>query len=488
MRNKLLLFCLFIWGTFNTLNAQEGKHSLRFRKDSTFKIVQFTDLHWNNTSPKRYKTLKTIKYVLDKEKPDFIIFTGDIIGGELVKDSWIAITKPILDANIPWSVTFGNHDEEQSMNKEDMWKFLQTLPNFIGEKGNVSGVGNNALCIYGSKNVEKIKSVVYLFDSHDYTENYLLGDYDWIKFDQINWYRNLSDKFTAANGGVKMPSLAFFHIPLPEYKEMSQNEILGNKYDGIASSDINSGLFSAMIEKKDVMGVFVGHDHDNNYIGILKNIALGFGQVTGEDAYGRMERGARVILLEEGRASFQSWIRTPSEKKFKFYYPSGLSEITKTTEVLEAKKYKLSKNGVRYKYYEGAVNNTADISKLKVKRSGVMSNFSISSSEQKDHFAFVFDTWIKIPHSGYYKFFTYSDDGSVIMIDGHKIVDNDGGHSPKRKEGIVALEKGFHKMQVLYFEDYMGEKLDVGMSSIHINEGAIPNDLLFIDLDFPPSL
>ena len=36
------------------------------------------------------------------------------------------------------------------------------------------------------------------------------------------------------------------------------------------------------------MGVFVGHDHDNDFIGIDKGIALGYGRVTGADAYGEM--------------------------------------------------------------------------------------------------------------------------------------------------------------------------------------------------------
>ena len=49
------------------------------------------------------------------------------------------------------------------------------------------------------------------------------------------------------------------------------------------------------------MGVFVGHDHDNNYVGLHKNIALGFGQVTGADAYGELERGGRVIELYENK-------------------------------------------------------------------------------------------------------------------------------------------------------------------------------------------
>lgn len=60
------------------------------------------------------------------------------------------------------------------------------------------------------------------------------------------------------------------------------------------------------------------------------------------------------------------------------------------------------------------------------------------------------------------------------------VVDNDGGHSARRKEGTVALAEGFHKLEVKYFESYMGNTLEVGMSSINLPEAPIADDVLFI--------
>ena len=40
------------------------------------------------------------------------------------------------------------------------------------------------------------------------------------------------------------------------------------------------------------------------------------------------------------------------------------------------------------------------------------------------------------------------------------------------------MEKGYHKIEVLYFEDYMGQVLDVGISSIGIPEQNIPAEML----------
>ena len=70
----------------------------------------------------------------------------------------------------------------------------------------------------------------------------------------------------------------------------------------------------------DVMGMFVGHDHVNNYIGIHQGIAMGYGQVSGADAYGKFPRGSRIVELTEGNRSFESWIRTAEGVSYNFQY------------------------------------------------------------------------------------------------------------------------------------------------------------------------
>ena len=64
----------------------------------------------------------------------------------------------------------------------------------------------------------------YVFDSHSYSQIKEVGGYDYIDFDQIQWYREHSSQYTQANGGIPVPSLAFFHIPLPEYNQAATYE------------------------------------------------------------------------------------------------------------------------------------------------------------------------------------------------------------------------------------------------------------------------
>ena len=46
--------------------------------------------------------------------------------------------------------------------------------------------------------------------------------------------------------------------------------------------------------------------------------------------------------------------------------------------------------------------------------------------------------------------------------------------------GKVALDAGFHELRVLYFEDYMGEALEVGVSSRKIKEAVLPEDWYYL--------
>lgn len=449
-------------------------------KNGQFKIIQFADLHWANDSDESPKTIALMETLIKKEQPNLVVLTGDNITFTPAKNGWNALIQLFEKVNVNWTMVFGNHDEEHDMKKTEIYDFLKTSKYFVGEKGNVSGVGNFSLPIF-SRGKSNPSAILYFLDSHDYTGNPKLGKYAWIKNDQINWYRNQSQKFTKDNGNIPLPSLMFFHIPFPEYAKLKDDpSVVGIFKDDVSSPEINSGLFNSIIEMKDVMGTFVGHDHNNNFIGNYKNVALAYGNKTGKDGYGDVDRNAaRVIVLKEGKFAFQSYISTPTENKWLFNYPSGLAEVD-IKNMMKAQNVSPRKNGISYSYYEGHMKSTKELATLKPKKSGTTSQFNINMADAKDHFGIKFKTWLKIPETGKYRFSTYSDDGSLLKINGRVVVDNDGSHGARHREGVVDLEKGFHLLEVDYFEDYMGEILDVQMSSINIPEGRIPEQMMYL--------
>lgn len=455
----------------------------QFRKDHTFKIAQFTDIHWDNASPGCAATIETINHVLATEKPDLAILTGDIVTAVPAREGWKAIAGIFAKAKTPFAVTLGNHDAEPEITRDQIFELLETMPYFVGKKGpDLYGCGNYTLPV-GSSDGKSVAGLIYCMDSNDYPKNKKIGHYDWIQYDQIGWYRSTSDHFTKQNKGLPLPALMFFHIPILEYNNVVGKETtIGVKNEGIASATVNSGIFASLVEKQDVMGVFVGHDHDNNFIGMEHDIALAFGQVTGADAYGDLERGSRIIEMHEGEFSFNTWIRTKSGVQLKYNYPSGLATDDTNVEYLPAKDLKNLTPGINYNYFEGGFKTVGDLASAKILKSGSLKNISLEEATARDSFAFEFKGWIKIPKKAVYRFYTYSDDGSKLLIDGKEVVNNDGSHGAKRAEGKIGLDEGFHEFRVLYFEDYMGSELEIGFSSIGIRECKIPDEYFFVEL------
>jgi hypothetical protein len=343
----------------------------------------------------------------------------------------------------------------------------------------VKGYGNCAVPIFGADN--RLQAALYCMDSNDVQPDRTYGHYDWFHFNQIVWYRNTSARLAEENFGRPVPSLAFFHIPLVEYAELAGDKrTYGHQNEGFASSRINSGMFASFIDMRDVMGVFVGHDHDNEFIGLEKGICLAYGRVTGTDAYGGLVRGGRVIEMYEGERRFDSWVTTPQGKEFAFYYPSGITSIDEEGPYLPAVNVKPKKHGVNYTYYEGKFKKTADIfNNGKKMKEGVLNNFIITEAQSEDHFGYDFRSYIKIPKKGVYYFDIASDDGSRLFIDGKEIIDNDGSHSQEFVAGKVALDEGFHEMRVLYFEDYMGQSLKIKITDRYNSSRILPDDMLY---------
>ncbi len=135
-------------------------------------------------------------------------------------------------------------------------------------------------------------------------------------------------------------------------------------------------------------------------------------------------------------------------------------KITKA-EHWPAVRSSVSENGTDYLYFEGNYFRSEQI-KGTPAATGTLPVPDISVARQQDHFAFIFKGYIEIDEKGVYEFMTVSDDGSVLLIDGKLVVDNDGSHAAIMASGRVALEKGYHSFELKYLEDYEGQELKWG--------------------------
>ena len=307
-----LAFILCIGGA----TAQE----LRFNSNHKFKIVQFTDVHWIYDDPKSEEAAERMREVLDAERPDLVVYTGDIIFAKPAAPALQRALEPAIERGIPFAVTWGNHDDEQDMTRAELSAYIKDMKgNLTLHTEGISGQTNYTLSVKSSDG-RRDAAVLYIFDSHSYSKIERVKGYDWIKHDQVAWYIEQSKAFTAKNGGAPLPALAFMHIPLPEMRDMTQNQniyMVGTRKEMVCAPEINTGLATAMLSAGDVMGLFVGHDHVNDYVVDWYGILMGYGRFTGgKTVYHDIPQGngARVIELIEGSRDIHTWIRIKDGK------------------------------------------------------------------------------------------------------------------------------------------------------------------------------
>lgn len=310
MKKSFFAVCLFFLSS--ALFCQAQVTPLKFNKNSEFKIVQFTDVHFKYGNPASDAALSRIKEVVDAEHPDLVIFTGDVIYGAPADTAMRTVLECVSSRKIPFVVTFGNHDNEQGKTRAELYDLIRSVPyNIQPDRG--SADSPDYILPLKSSDGKKIEALLYCLDSHSYSKLLDVKGYDWLTFNQVNWYRQQSAAYTKLNGGRPLPALAFFHIPLPEYNQATAdaNAILrGTRMEKVCSPELNSGMFTAMKEAGDVMAVFVGHDHNNDYSVMWKGILLAYGRYTGGNTeYNHLPNGGRVIVLKEGKRSFTTWIR-----------------------------------------------------------------------------------------------------------------------------------------------------------------------------------
>jgi cytochrome c553 len=138
-------------------------------------------------------------------------------------------------------------------------------------------------------------------------------------------------------------------------------------------------------------------------------------------------------------------------------------------------------NGVNYAYYEGDWALLPDYTAIRPVATGTTSAFDLSVRERDDQFSIRYTTFVRIPSSstGSYTFYTSSDDGSALLVDGQKVVDNDGLHGTQEASGSISLSEGWHRIVVEYFEQGNGEALSVSWKGPDFAKEPIPANRLY---------
>lgn len=321
--------------TFSRSDAEERKKpQLQMSRDNKFKILQAADFHFStgpgacrdpvpdeskNGCEADPRTTAFFEKVLDLEQPDLVVFTGDQVFGQEAPDAYLALYKvvdPVIKRKIPFAAVFGNHDAEGSASREALMAKMMRLPYFIGQSGpiEVAGEGNYIEKVY-KKNSDKPELALFFLDSHANSPNPKSNPgYDWFKDSQLLWVLNKAREV----GDHDHINMAFFHIPLPEFKNLDNQLSVGQRREGVGASRYNSGMRETFANFRFHVAA-VGHDHANDYClfdkshtrqGGFEQMWLCYGGGAGEGGYGGYGgyiRRMRVFEAEGG--DVRTWKR-----------------------------------------------------------------------------------------------------------------------------------------------------------------------------------
>jgi len=436
---KLFLFlaAIALLGSCRTVSDRQTADAdikLQFNEEGTFRIAQFTDMHlcWNRPELLTV-ALDHMSQMLDSEKPDLVVFTGDIVTGKQADSSWHAVLSRVEERNIPFVVTFGNHDREQDFSAPSLAEIIMSHRGCLNTAYTAT-LDDKSLEIWG-KDGSEVEALIYAFDSNDYSTDRSRGGYGWFTTNQIEDYLKTSRKCTAQNAGVPLPALAFFHIALLEHNE-AYNSMLkaGVRGEGECPGDINTGIFGAFHESGDVMGVFVGHDHDNDYTAVRDGIMLGFGLFSGvtepwgKTTYTHFPGGARMFELKEGERAFTTWKRhyegeEYDRETFNDWKDCKLRKATETHSLMSG--IRMSANGG-----EPVVVPSPDIWK------------NLGGNGK-----YVFDGYLKVPEDGLWTLFVHAYGNSSLTIDDLLIRTDEKAQNRYHE---INLEKGMHPVHIEY--------------------------------------
>jgi hypothetical protein len=211
---------------------------------------------------------------------------------------------------------------------------LQDLPYSLCEAGpeEVAGVGNFFLQIRAPAPSNLSVATLYFFDSHGQKSSKTWrNDYDHIDQTQINWFIETSQTLRSVceegNEAKRFcPSLAFFHIPLPEFGNSNLCIRGGSRGEPTEGPRFNSHLYEAF-RQEGVAALCCGHDHVNDFCALLPPQAhhdgagtdgagpyLCYGGAVGFGGYGghgsmRFHRRARVLEIDTSAESLKTWKR-----------------------------------------------------------------------------------------------------------------------------------------------------------------------------------
>ncbi|KAH8832667.1 Metallo-dependent phosphatase-like protein [Flagelloscypha sp. PMI_526] len=284
------------------------KKKLTFDSNGHFKVVSFSDMHfgerWGNGSWAEWgpandaSTQRVHGVVLDQEKPNYVVYNGDMVTGEnLFADNATAyldlVYGPATDRKIPFSSAHGNHDNANNINHQIIVEYEQKhFPTLSYTRADVGpkpwGVGNYWVPVYENELSSTPSLIMWFFDSRSFVSGTGNGpgpvpesaDKYWVDEKSVPPYIDRQAGLMKTLWGSVPPSLVFFHIPLQKAQLLYQLPTPGDHDDGNPSTQgfynntytgLDLPFFQALtrlnggLKRGKVLAMTSGHDHGESW-------------------------------------------------------------------------------------------------------------------------------------------------------------------------------------------------------------------------------
>ncbi len=306
--------------------------TLKFNPNGKFRILMLSDFHCGKHFDPRTKD--GIEALVSHTQPDFVMLGGDQCLGyspDHLRQSLADILEPIEKRNIPWAHVFGREDHHLPMSVNEQEAIYESFHLCLSKTGpaGLQGICNYSLPVLASGSDEIAYNLFALDSNRDckqyaqefqippelnnmiLPENFGSGKNDSMPFfSQVRWYYRTS-KAMEAEAGHKIPAVLFTHNPIPEHNLVHMNpeecRMVGHMREWINTSELNSGLFFACLQRGDVRGIFAGHQHQNTFQGTYCGILLACsGSISYDTETDDDLRGGRIIDLDEKTGRMES--------------------------------------------------------------------------------------------------------------------------------------------------------------------------------------
>ncbi|MGN0571845.1 MAG: metallophosphoesterase [Candidatus Fimenecus sp.] len=278
--------------------------------DKDAKILCLTDVHIRNHGT--FAAFLGINFILDgmseiqlkqliqEVNPDLIV-----VGGDTVLTAWNDIsTQKFCDFmaqfGIPWAPIFGNHDYEGRADKSKLCEIYENAENCLFRCGpdGMNGMGNYIVNL--TRNGEVAYSL-FMFDDGQYriTDGEISDG--GVNENQIAWYKWAVNGI-AQTSGQAVPNMAFLHVPVPEYKELTGDFETGLRQEDSCTARDNDGFFEAFKENGGTH-MFAGHDHNNNFVADYEGVKLCYMTKSSYNCYfSGKTLGGTVLTIDKNNA------------------------------------------------------------------------------------------------------------------------------------------------------------------------------------------